>query len=36
VIQCSWVENSWFSSHIIKLSQNSQFCKPDPKGHRWS
>ena len=30
VIQCSRVDNSWFSSHETKLSQNSQYCKPDP------
>jgi len=28
VIQCSGLDNSWFSSHEIKLSQNSQYCNP--------
>jgi len=30
VVQCSGVENSWFSSHETKLSQYSQYRKPDP------
>jgi hypothetical protein len=30
VIQCSGVNNPWFSSHEIKLSQNLRYCKPDP------
>jgi len=30
VIQCSGVDNSWFSSHEINLSQKSKYCKPDP------
>jgi hypothetical protein len=30
VIQCSEVNNPWFSSHEIKLSQNLRYCKPDP------
>jgi hypothetical protein len=30
VIQCSGIENSWFSSHEMMLSHNSQYCKPDP------
>jgi hypothetical protein len=30
VIQCSGVDNSWFSSHEIELPGNSQYCKPDP------
>ena len=33
VIQCSGVDNSWFSSHEIKLPENSQYCKPDPTFH---
>jgi len=30
VIKCSGVDNSWFSNHETKLSQYSQYRKPDP------
>jgi hypothetical protein len=31
MVQCSGIDNSWFPSHEIILSYNSQYCKPDPK-----
>jgi hypothetical protein len=30
VIQCSGVDDSWFSSHEMRLPQDSQYSKPDP------
>jgi hypothetical protein len=36
VIQCSGIDNSWFSSHEMILSHNSQYRKPDPAGTQLS